>query len=357
MSSVVEVCDLTMVFEKKVYRGLWSFQAPYVLFRDFIGRLTGSTVVERVVALDGVSFRVGRGEIFGVLGPNGSGKSTLLKILAGLLIPTGGSVFVLGHDVSRESAVVARKVSLITSIVGAAFIVWSLSVRRNLELLAELYGVSKSRVDEVLSFTGLREVEDTRVGFLSTGTVARLIVAAGLLKNSELLLMDEPMMGVSAEFAVKFRGLVRRLNRELGTTIIYATNNLVEAQELCDRVAILDRGKLVVCGRPEDLIKSLGKSEVIEVEVANAREDIVEKLKELDGVVDVNFEWSDSDAFRMYKGNLRIRVWNAREVLPRILEVLIRRFDAEVRSIEVFKPNLLDVFLHYTSHVEGREGR
>ena len=196
-------------------------------------------------ALRGVDLKIKSGEVFGILGPNGAGKTTLIKILCTLVLHDEGEVYVHGFDVKKEPAQVLKKLQAVLP--ESRGFTWRLTGRQNLEFYALLYGLkeseAKDRIDYVLEFTGLKERADDGYQRYSTGMQRRLLVCRALLQNTPTLIFDEPTAGMDPASAEEFRSLLRDgLARKEGKTIFLSTHNLFEAQDICDRIAILDRG-------------------------------------------------------------------------------------------------------------------
>ncbi|GAB3990539.1 ABC transporter ATP-binding protein [Nocardioides marmoraquaticus] len=206
--------------------------------------------LRRTVALDGLDLQVPAGGVHGFLGPNGSGKTTTLRILLGLARPSGGSVRVLGAQVPRHLPQVVDRVS---GVVDQAGFVPRLSGRKNLALVGRSLGVKKAAVDEVLHQVGLQDRARSSYASYSLGMRQRLAIAAALLKTPDLLLLDEATTGLGPAGTRSVRDLVRRLG-DSGVTVLLSSHNLVEVQELCHSVSIVQRGRLVASGRVEDLL-------------------------------------------------------------------------------------------------------
>ena len=208
-----------------------------------------------VVAVDRVSFSVRQGEIFGVLGPNGSGKSTLIRLIATLLLPDAGSIRVFGHDVVRQSMQVQRLINRVS--VEASFFK-KLSPMENLVYGARLYGMqggeTRRRVVEILSRLGLEERSVYKpMEEMSRGMQQKVAIARALLSRPRMLLLDEPTTGLDPRSKREVQSVVRELNQEHGTTILLTTHDMLEAESLCERIAIIDGGKVVALDTPEAL--------------------------------------------------------------------------------------------------------
>ena len=206
-------------------------------------------------ALDGVSFSIDPGEIFGFLGPNGAGKTTTIRILTGQLSPTSGTAKVMGYDVVKER-------QALKPIIGVVFeyqnLYQKLSARDNLNFMANLYGVPKTRVHEVLEQVGLIDRAGDSLKKYSNGMKQRLLIARALLHQPSVLFLDEPTRGLDPGMALGIRRLVTNL-AEAGITIFLTTHYMEEADQLCDRIAILDHGRIVALDQPERLKEACGK--------------------------------------------------------------------------------------------------
>lgn len=239
----------------------------YALF-TVVGERLGKYERRIVRALDGVSFKVREGEIVGILGPNGSGKTTLLKILAGLTMPTKGSAKIAGLDVVEDHDKLPRVVTYVPGIFAVnLFARPEMTVEWNLKRFADLAGLPLSSVREAIESVELEEDAHKRVYELSTGKLARLALAFGLVKKSPVYLMDEPFSGISPEVKVRLLQMVKRLAAERGATILYATHVLGEAERICDRVIILDRGRVIADDTPGNIARGLKLLESVDIEV------------------------------------------------------------------------------------------
>ncbi|MFC1923051.1 ABC transporter ATP-binding protein, partial [Chloroflexota bacterium] len=210
-----------------------------------------------VVAVDNVSFKVEEGEIFGVLGPNGSGKSTLIRLIATLLLPDRGDIQVFGHDVVDEPMKVQRLINRVS--VEASFFK-KLSPMENLLYGARLYGMSgqetRKRVEEILIRLGLKKRAIYKpMEEMSRGMQQKVAIARALLSRPRLLLMDEPTTGLDPRSKREVQAVIRELNQDSGTTILLTTHDMLEAGHLCDRIAIIDSGKIVALDTPQGLKK------------------------------------------------------------------------------------------------------
>ena len=213
-----------------------------------------------VVALDGVSFKVGRGEIFGVLGPNGAGKTTLIRILSTLLLPTGGTATVMGYDVGHEPEKVRRVINMASGAEKAGYDF--ISAKRNLWFFSQLYGIpsdqAERKIMELSEMLGLTKYLDRKFYALSTGYRQRATIARAFINEPKVVFLDEPTIGLDVMTARSIREFLRTEAREHERTIMLATHNMAEVEAICDRVAIIDKGKIIAEGTPAELKRSLG---------------------------------------------------------------------------------------------------
>jgi ABC-2 type transport system ATP-binding protein len=226
-----------------------------------------------VEALAGVDARIERGEIFGLLGPNGAGKTTFIKILTTLLYPTAGEARVAGHDVVREAAEVRRRIALISGGESSGYGI--LTVRECLWMFSQFYGVpgreAWRRVDELIDVVGLRDQAHARINRLSTGQRQRMNFARGFVSDPEVLFMDEPTLGMDVNAARVLRAYVAAWVRARpGRTVLLTTHYMAEADELCDRLAIVDRGRVLACDSPAALRRQVQGGQHVELEVRGA---------------------------------------------------------------------------------------
>jgi ABC-2 type transport system ATP-binding protein len=244
-----------------------------------------------VQAVRGVSFEVERGELFGLLGPNGAGKTTTIKMLITLLLPTSGRLRVLGHDVVAQPRQVRRRVGYVFG--GDRGLYERLSGLDNLRYFAELYGLparqQRARIGELLELVGLAGRERERVEGYSRGMRQRLHIARGLLHRPDVLFLDEPSIGLDPVGARELRTTVKTLVGT-GTTVLLTTHYMFEADELCDRIAVLAQGRIVASGTPGELKRRVTDGSVVEVEVFGIPDGVVDRIRALPGVGSVAIE-------------------------------------------------------------------
>ena len=289
----------------------------------------------KIKAVDGISFCVERGEVFGFLGPNGAGKTTTIRILLTLIQPTAGKVSVLGLDVKKE----ADKIRQLAGYVPQGISVdGEITAYENLLIYSKLYGVPssqrKKRISEVLEYIGLADRANDMVKTYSGGMMRRLELAQSLINRPQILFLDEPSIGLDPNSRNAMWEMVRSLRQELGTTVFLTTHDMVEADALCDRIGIMDKGKLVVIGTPAYLKATVG-GDVVTVSAKNAA--LGEAIQKL-GYKTIG---------EATNGNADLLVENGENAIPRIVSGF-KEQGIDLESIYLKKPSLDDVFLKYT---------
>jgi ABC-2 type transport system ATP-binding protein len=244
-----------------------------------------------VEAVRGVSFEIGEGELFGLLGPNGAGKTTTIKMLITLLIPTSGTARVLGHDVVEDANWVRARIGYVFG--GDRGLYERLSALDNLRYFAELYGVEprrqRQRIGELLELVGLKGREQERVEGYSRGMRQRLHIARGLLHDPPVVFLDEPTIGVDPVGARELRATIASLTAA-GKTVLLTTHYMFEADQLCDRIAVIARGEIVGEGTPRELKERVTDGTVIEIEVYGVADETVDRMRRIAGVRTVGVE-------------------------------------------------------------------
>lgn len=301
-----------------------------------------------VSALAGISLEVRTGMIFGLLGPNGAGKSTTVKILTTVVRPDGGKVQVCGFDVLRHSVKVR---SLIGYVPQELTVDPYLTAREHLNYYADLYhlsaGLRESRIEQLLVLVGLAQDADRRVKHFSGGMKKKLDLVCGLVHQPPLIFLDEPSLGLDVHVRREVWNHILQLKKQ-GTTLFLCTNYMDEAERLCDRVAIIDRGKLAAVGSPAELRSQL-KRDVISLEVASSDDAPGERLIALENVV------SKMDLVRgTVRDGVRLKVYvDGNEMaLPQILQAAAG-LGIPIQTITYSRPGLDEVFLHHTGHPIG----
>jgi ABC-2 type transport system ATP-binding protein len=246
---------------------------------------------KNVEAVRGVSFEIERGELFGLLGPNGAGKTTTIKMLITLLIPTAGTAHVLGFDVVKDAREVRKRIGYVFG--GERGVYERLSGWDNLRYFAELYGVppheQKKRIESLLELVGLKGREQERTEGYSRGMKQRLHVARGLLHDPPVVFLDEPTIGLDPVGARELRTTIAQLVED-GKTVLLTTHYMFEADALCDRIAVINKGEIVAHGTPAALKSGVAEGAVVEVEVFGLPDGTVERVRELTGVRSVSVE-------------------------------------------------------------------
>jgi len=303
-------------------------------------RLFGDGGKEKL-AVDGISFDIEEGEIFGMLGPNGAGKTTTIKMLSTLLTPTSGTATVLGLDVVKESLKLRPLINLVSG--GERGLYFRLTGRQNLDFFSDMYKVpretKKKRVEELLELVGLTESADIRVENYSRGMKQRLHLARGLVNEPKVLFLDEPTLGLDPEIARDTRNLIRRLS-EGGMTIMLTTHYMFEADELCDRLVIISQGRIKGLGSPYSMKSAVRNDTVIEVEASDISEGHREQMRLLPGVSAVSLEQLEG---RMMA---RMVVEEASSLIPTVASILEGK---RIISIKVDQPTLEDAYLKMVS--------
>jgi ABC-2 type transport system ATP-binding protein len=306
-----------------------------------------------VRALDRVDLRVGEGECFGLLGPNGAGKSTLIKILTTLLLPTSGRATVAGFDVATQPREVRRRINLVSGGDNSGYGV--LTVRETLLLFSQFYGVpmpvAKRRADELLEITRLTGKADTRLSHLSTGMKQLLNFARGFMSDPEIIFLDEPTLGLDVEVSRRIRGFITRWVREKpGRTVLLTTHYMVEADELCGRVAIIDRGRILALDTPQALKRTVSSETVYVLQVGTEGPPL-DDLGSLSGVRSVSHHaHPETGAIA-----LRVAVEDDR-VLAEVLG-LLKRDGRDVIHLSKMEPTLEMVFIHHVGRGLTDESR
>ncbi|MFP4345808.1 MAG: ATP-binding cassette domain-containing protein [Anaerolineales bacterium] len=295
-----------------------------------------------LLAVDHVDFQVERGEIFGFLGPNGAGKTTTQRMLTTLLEPNEGRIVIHGHDLAEDPIPIKRQMGLVPE---ESNVYTELTAWDNLMFTARLYRVSRdqrsARARELLETFGLWEKRDVKVEDFSKGMRRRLSIAMAIIHRPTLLFLDEPTPGLDAQSTRAIRGLIRELNAE-GTTIFLTTHQIEEANQLCDRVAIINHGQIAAVDTPEQLKATFRKVQSVEVALEPDGQAHGATLRELGGVTQAV---KMGDKWRLYTEQ-------PSALLPRLVDYA-RSHDLKVVSLSTLGPSLEDVFLEITGQEIG----
>jgi ABC-2 type transport system ATP-binding protein len=295
------------------------------------------------VAVDGVSLQIQRGEIFGLLGPNGAGKSTTIRMLCTLLEPTSGIARINGYDVITQSNLVRQ--SLGTVLAGERSIYWKLTARENLAYFAALYHlppeVAHHRINDLLERVELTPRADELVEKYSSGMKQRVVIARALLANPPIIMLDEPTLGLDPQAARKVRELISELKAE-GHTILLTTHYMEEADQLSDRIGIIDNGKIIALDTPANLKVRIDQKDVIHLEIAGWHTELASDLQQLPVE---NLVARHLGGESLYAVSLHAE--NSRAVLPGLIERL-NTHGTHLVNMNIVKPSLEDVFINLT---------
>ncbi|HEY3421429.1 MAG TPA: ATP-binding cassette domain-containing protein [Methanomassiliicoccales archaeon] len=287
-------------------------------------------------AVDGISFEVAEGEVFGFLGPNGAGKTTTIKMLTTLLLPTSGECKVCGYDAVKQPTEVRRSIGLVPQ---ELTVDDDLTGRENMLLQATLYGVelkvAKERINDLLKLVKLEEAAERMVKTYSGGMRKRLELAEGLIHRPKVLFLDEPTLGLDIQTRTTMWEHIRELKKSSNMTVFMTTHYLEEADSLCDRIGIIDKGKIMAMDTPHKLKESLG-GDVISLKVSGET-DFTEAIKQVEGVFSVKKE----------DGSYRVKVLNGETVTAPLLQEISKN-GGKVTYVTLERPNMDQVFLEYT---------
>ena len=290
-------------------------------------------------AVDGVSFDVAEGEIFGLLGPNGAGKSTLIRMMTTLLEITSGAAYIEGYDVSKDPDKARRAMGVIPQAMTSD---GDLTVWENLSIYSKLYGISAAErersIDELLQLVDLVQWRDAPARNLSGGMRRRLEIARGLVHRPRIFFLDEPTTGLDPVSRVAVWEMITNIKQQRNLTVLITTHYMDEADRLCDRIAIVDHGKLVALDTPRALKSSIPGSSVIEAQFANPPANWEKQLEQLSGVKSVQPEGAE-----MY----RILTDDGSRTTTDLVEASVRA-GVNIKSLTVQSTTLDDVFVHYT---------
>lgn len=292
----------------------------------------------KLIAVDHINFSVNEGEIFGLLGPNGAGKTTTINMLTTLLKPTEGTASILGYDIVKDEGMVRRVIGLVPQ---DLTLDEELTGRENLLLHARLYhldkDVAKKRINEVLSLVNLLEFADKKVETYSGGMRKRLELAEGLIHYPKILFLDEPTLGLDVQTRAVIWDYIKQLRKDYQMTIFLTTHYMDEADVLCDRIAIIDYGRIKVIDSPSNLKDSLG-GDIIELDLMNGINLSIEGIiLTIPQVREVKKEGN----------HYRIKVMKGEEVLPIIINKLVEQ-KLKINRVSLIKPTLDQVYLEYT---------
>jgi ABC-2 type transport system ATP-binding protein len=316
MSRAVEVKSLTRVFQPKKKEG---------------------TMIK---ALDSVDLTIEKGELFGLLGPNGAGKTTLLKILSTLLLPTSGKAYVAGFDVENDLHAVRSRINMVSG--GEISGYGLLTVRENLWMFSQFYGikskVAKAKIDELLIRFGMEDKRDAKVRTLSTGQRQKMNVIRGFVTNPEILFLDEPTLGLDVNASRQVRDFILEwVSKDEGRTVVLTTHYMAEADELCDRIAIIDDGKILACDTPTNLKRLVKTNTTLSLDVT--------MMKDVGGLSSIRgaSNFTSSHTVDNNMTNLRFVLEDESAVSDIVSEILAK--GSKIVSLQKKEPTLEDVFI------------
>ena len=289
-----------------------------------------------ILAVDHINLEVVEGEIFGLLGPNGAGKTTTIRMLTGQIAPTSGTAAIANHDIISDSTKAKQQIGVVPDI---SNVYEEMSAWDNLIFAAKLYSVPRTeqekRAKEFLELFGLYERRKDRVASFSRGMKRRLTIATALIHKPKLLFLDEPTTGLDVQSLRMIRTLIKKLNKD-GVTIFLTTHYIEEADQLCQRIAIINKGKIVTVDNPEKLKAATEKRQVIEVSFSTSG-DLEEKLKKISCVSEISIQGD----------KCRLQIDDASQAVPALVD-FARKNNLKIISINTLKPSLEDAFAKLT---------
>lgn len=304
-----------------------------------------------VQAVKGIDLQIHKGEIFGLLGPNGAGKTTTISMISGLLAPTSGDATIGGYSITKQPLEAKRLMGYVPQEIALYL---ELSARQNLEFFGNLYGLSGKdlarRVDEILEFVDLTERQKDRVSTFSGGMKRRVNIGVGLLHRPQLVYMDEPTVGIDPQNRRRVLDTVKRLRDEYKMTVLYTTHLMEEAEELSDRVGIIDHGEIIALGDQNQLKQQVGEEDrlVFRVDALAIQDTLLTKLQQIEGVSRALYDApQETEGSEKPTGKLTIFAQRGRRALPHLIRD-INEAGLEITSVEVREPDLEAVFLHLT---------
>jgi len=296
------------------------------------------------IAVDGVSLQIEKGEIFGLLGPNGAGKSTMIRMLCTLLEPSSGTAQIDGFDVVKQANEVRRRLG--TVLAGERSIYWKLTGRENLEYFAALNHippvVARKRVNDLIERMELKDRADELVEKYSTGMRQRVAISKALLAKPPILLLDEPTLGLDPQAARNLRELIRELKEE-GHTILLTTHYMEEADQLSDRIGIIDNGKIIALDNPENLKRLINQKEVVRLEISGWYIELGDTLKKMNGVDHFSSRKMEEDD--LWEVSLHAK--NSRGILSSVVDA-VNHNGTRLLNMNIVRPTLEDVFINLT---------
>jgi ABC-2 type transport system ATP-binding protein len=292
---------------------------------------------DEIQAVKGTSFEIQSGEIFSLLGPNGAGKSTIISMLSCLLKPTKGEAWVMDHSINKEPQAVKASLGVVPQEIA---LYPDLTARENFNFWGKMYGqrgrALSNRIDEVLEVIGLVDRQNDRVETFSGGMKRRVNIGVALLHKPDLIIMDEPTVGIDPQSRRHILDNVMQLNAQ-GITVLYTTHYMEEAQELSDHIAIMDRGEVIASGTHDELVEIVGELDRIDLTTSSVSDKIIGTWKQVSGVQKIFSQ----------NGTLTLLAKDSNQVLPELFQIATAA-DVRITSVDIQEPNLEAVFLHLT---------
>ena len=290
------------------------------------------------VAVHSLSFEVYEGEVFGLLGPNGAGKTTTLRMLACLISPTEGFASIAGFDIRKDPISVRKSVGILTE---NPSLYERLTAFENMDFFAEAYGVSsagerRKRIQELLEFLSLWDRRNDKVATFSKGMKQKLAIARATVHKPQVLFMDEPTAGLDPESAKEIRDLMAKLSRLEKRTILLCTHHLEDAEKLCKRVMIMNKGKTVIVGTPDELCDKISEKPIVQVKLGTLNKNLISAAESVGGAENVTANFEDS--------SLLVTVDDARVATPEVVRRLVNA-GGLILSVNVFRPSLEEAYL------------
>lgn len=320
--------------------------------RDLAKTFRNSQKIE-VQAVKGIDLQIQKGEIFSLLGPNGAGKTTTISMISGLMQPTRGDAYIGGYSITKQPLQAKRLLGVVPQEIA---LYPSLSARQNLDFFGRMYGMSgkdlNRRIEAMLEFVELSDRQSEKIETYSGGMKRRINIAAGLLHDPQVIYMDEPTVGIDPQSRRRILDTVKLLRDQSGMTVLYTTHLMEEAQELSDRVGIIDHGEIIALGAPGELIQQVGEQDrlVFKVGQAVVSEEFLQRIRtSVEGVTQASFDppGAAGENKTNTSGLLIVNAKRGRKALPFVLH-LAEQEGIEIESVEVREPDLEAVFLNLT---------
>jgi ABC-2 type transport system ATP-binding protein len=318
-----------------------------------LAKTYGNAQKGEVQAVKGINLQIQKGEIFSLLGPNGAGKTTTISMISGLLEPTRGDASIGGFSITREPLQAKRLLGVVPQEIA---LYPSLTARQNLDFFGRMYGLKgkdlSNRIDAMLDFVELSDRQADKIETYSGGMKRRVNIAAGLLHDPQVVYMDEPTVGIDPQSRRRILDTVKTLRDQRGITVLYTTHLMEEAQELSDRVGIIDHGEIIALGTPGDLILQVGEQDRLIFKVGGAAvgDEMLEHIRSsVEGVTQATFDppGEEGENKANTSGLLIVSAKRGRKAMPSVLR-LAEEAGIVIESVEVHEPDLEAVFLHLT---------